>query len=203
MFENVTGVVLAGGDSSRMGHNKAAVEFNGLPLIKKTVGLFKKLFPEVIVVSRKSGKYGELGCREVCDILPQKGAMIGILTGLSASGTDYIFTAACDMPFIKEEVISLIVSKGTGYHVGLPEVSGTKHPLHALYSKKCYDLIIDFINRGDKSLIRFIESLPPETVRPVTEEEIRRVDPEAISVFNMNTPAELEFARNLLTRHDN
>lgn len=200
MFENVTGIILAGGDSLRMGHNKAAVEFNGLPLVKKTVDLFKTLFPEVIVVSRKTGKYGDLECREVCDNIPQKGAMVGILTGLTESVTDYIFTAACDMPFMKEEVISLIVSKGRDYLVCLPELSGKKHPLHALYSKRCYYSMIDFIKGGNKSLVRFIASLPPEKVRYITEEEVRKVDPEALSIFNMNTPEELEFARKFLNK---
>ena len=200
MFKNVTGVILAGGDSSRMGHNKAAVEFDGLPLVKKTVMLFKKLFPEVIVVSRITGKYGDLGCREVCDIFPQKGAIIGILTGLVNSSTEYIFTAACDMPFLQEDVISLIVLKGQRSSVCLPELSGKKHPLHALYSKKCRDPIIRFIEEGNKSIIRFVASLRAKEIKTITDEEIIRVDPEALSLFNMNTPAELEIARKLILK---
>ena len=203
MFNNVTGIILTGGESRRMGFDKGSIELAGSHLLEKTVELFKRLFPDVIVVSKEVGRFGDLGCREVKDILPAMGAMVGIVTGLKAAETDYIFTAACDMPFLNEKVISLIIDKGAGFDIAIPEVGGRSHPLHALYSKSCYNGMKACMERGERGLNRFIKSLPERSVRAVTEDEIREVDPEFLSLFNMNTPEELERAEDIVKNTSN
>lgn len=199
MYENVTGIVLFGGESKRMGKDKAAIEVGGVSLIRKTINLFKEVFPEVIAISKETGRLGDLGCKEVQDAYPGKGPMVGILTGLEESGTDYIFAAACDMPFINEKVIDLIVSNGIGHDVALPIISGKTDPLHALYSKDCFEKMLHFMENEGRSLNRFIDSLPDGSVKYVSEDEIKSVDPEALSIFNMNTPEELERAKRLIS----
>lgn len=202
MFTHITGIILAGGESTRMGQDKASIEMGGVSLVKKNVDLFRRLFGDVIVISKKTGRFGELGCREVRDSFPQQGAMIGLLTGLRESGTEYIFVTACDMPFLKEKVIELIIKKGEGFDVSLPVISGKQNPLHAIYSKRCYRKVLAFMEKEGKSLNRFINELPQDKVRIVTEKEIREIDPDALSLFNMNTPEEYEKAKEIINRLD-
>lgn len=197
-FNNIAGVILAGGESKRMGRDKATLEFSGDSLIKKTVRLFKSLFPTVIVISKETEHLKDLGCPVIEDILPDRGAMIGILTAFSHTDEEAIFVAACDMPFLNEEVISHIISEGAGFDVVLPVVAGKKHPLHALYSRASSELMSETFREGKKSLNAFIDSLAPEKVRFIDEEEIKQIDGEALSLFNMNTAEELERAKEIM-----
>lgn len=200
MFKVVTGVLLAGGESRRMGRDKAGIELDGVTTAKRTVDAFRPLFADIFAVSKTTGRFADLGCREVADIFEEMGAMVGVLTALKEAKTDYIFVAACDMPFIDRDVVELIVSRGVGFQVALPLVSGKGDPLHALYSKDCFERMLAFMKKEGKSLNRFIEGLPDDQVRYVSEDEIREVDPEALSLFNMNTPEDLEKARKLRDR---
>ncbi|MDH3975689.1 MAG: molybdenum cofactor guanylyltransferase [Deltaproteobacteria bacterium] len=198
MFDNVTGIVLAGGESRRMGQPKAAIDVEGTPLLKKSVQLFKELFPRVIAISKKTGSFGNVGCEESGDLFPGMGPMVGILTAFKITASDYLFVAACDMPFLNRKVIELIVEEGQGYDVALPKIGGKGDPLHALYSKNCYHKMLSFMEKGGRSLNRFINALHRESVRYIGEEEIKKVDPHALSLFNMNTPEELEKAKQLI-----
>jgi len=197
MHKDVTGAILTGGESRRMGRDKATLEFNGEPLVKKAVRLFGELFPHVLVVNKAPGSFGDLGCEEVADLFAERGAMVGVLTALAAAKTGYVFVAACDMPFLKRELIELILSKDRRFSVVLPRIGGKGDPLHAFYAKSCYDAMRIFMNEEGKSLNAFIGSLPPEEVGYVSEEEIRGVDPEAIALFNMNTPDDYEKAKKI------
>lgn len=198
MFENVTGIVLAGGESRRMGFPKAAIEMEGTSLLKKNVQLFKELFPRVIALSKKPGTFGHVDCEEAGDLFPGMGPMVGILTAFKITSTDYIFVAACDMPFLNQHVIELIVNQGQGYDVTLPKVGDKADPLHALFSRKCYESMHAFLKSEGRSLNRYIDTLPKEKIRYISEEEIKKIDPHALSLFNMNTPEELEKAKKLI-----
>lgn len=200
MFKKVTGVLLAGGESRRMGRDKAGIELDGVSTAKRTIDAFRPLFADMFAVSKTTGRFDDLGCREVADIFGEMGAMVGILTALGEAKTEYIFVAACDMPFIDRNVVELIVSKGIGRDVALPLISGNGDPLHAIYSKDCFERMLAFMKKEGKSLNRFIESLPEDQVRYISEDEIRAVDPEALSLFNMNTPEDLEKAKKMSDR---
>ncbi|MDT8318741.1 MAG: molybdenum cofactor guanylyltransferase [bacterium] len=200
MFKNVTGVLLAGGESRRMGRDKAGIELDGVTTAKRTIDAFRPLFADIFAVSKKTGRFADLDCREVADVFDEMGAMVGVLTALGEANTEYIFVAACDMPFIDRHVVELIVARGAGFKAALPLISGKGDPLHALYSRDCYEAMLDFMKKEGKSLNRFIESLPSDEVRYVSEDEIRAVDPGALSLFNMNTPEDLEKAKKLSDR---
>lgn len=192
IFPDVTGIILAGGESKRMGTEKALIQLSGKTLIEKTAHIFKELFPETIIISKDPGRFKMTGCRELADKSTERGAMIGLLTALEATEREFIFTAACDMPFLNAPSISLIVNSGKGFDVALPCSGGHTHPLHALYSRRCLETMTQSFERGEKSLNRFIKSLPPDRVRLISDEELSVVDPEKESLLNMNTPEELE-----------
>ena len=186
-----------------MGQDKAGIKFSGESTAKRTMDAFRPIFREIFAVSKTTGRFDDIDCLEIVDLFDERGAMVGILTALKEAKTDYIFVAACDMPFIDSDVVELIVSRGIGSKVALPLISGKGDPLHALYSKDCFEKMLSFMQKEGKGLNRFIKSLPTDQVRYISEEEIRKVDPAALSLFNMNTPDDLKKARELNKENTN
>lgn len=187
----VTGIILAGGKSSRMGRNKALLDFGGRSIIEHTADLFKSIFPEVILVTNTPEEYANLGIKIVTDIFPGKGSLGGIYTGLFHSSHDYSFIASCDMPFLRRELIEFLISLKDGYDVVVPRLKDGHEPLHAVYSKRCLKPIKSMINREDLRIIGFY---PKVSVREVPEEELAPFNPEPSSFININTPEEYETA---------
>ena len=180
----VTGIILAGGKSSRMGRNKALLDFGGRRIIERTVDLFKSIFPEVIIVTNTPEEYANLGIKTVTDIFPGKGSLGGIYTGLIHSSYDYSFIASCDMPFLRRELIEFLVGLKEGYDLVVPRLKDGHEPLHAVYSKKC-------IKKGDLRIIGFY---PEVEVREVSEEELAPYISVPSPFVNINTPEEYEEA---------
>src|SRR3990172_12713979 len=187
----VTGIILAGGKSRRMGRNKALLDFGGRSIIEHTVDLFKSIFPEVILVTNTPEEYANLGIKIVTDIFPGKGSLGGIYTGLFHSSHDYSFIASCDMPFLKRELIEFLIGLKDGYDVVVPRLKDGHEPLHAVYSKRCLKPIKSMINKGDLRIIGFY---PEVKVREVSEEELAPFNPEPSSFMNINTPEDYETA---------
>lgn len=104
-IDGVTGVILAGGSSSRMGSNKALLEVDGSPIITRTYRTLAGLFREVIIVTSSPGDYAFLPCRKVPDIYPGCGSIAGLHAALAHSSSAYSFVTACDMPFIDATII--------------------------------------------------------------------------------------------------
>src|SRR4030067_2718582 len=98
----MTGVILTGGKSSRMGQDKALLSIGGVQLIKRMLDVFGALFDEILVVTNKTGRHAGSGYREVTDIIPDCGPLGGIYTGLSSASSDRIFVAPCHLPFLRE-----------------------------------------------------------------------------------------------------
>ncbi len=187
----VTGIILAGGKSSRMGRNKALLDFGGRSIIEHTADLFKSIFPEIILVTNTPDEYVNLGIKIVTDIFPGKGSLGGIYTGLFHSSHDYSFIASCDMPFLRRELIEFLISLKDGYDVIVPRLKDGHEPLHAVYSKKCLKQIEMTMNKGDLRIIGFY---PEVRIREVSEEELAPFNPEPSSFMNINTPKEYEEA---------
>ena len=184
----VSGVVLSGGESSRMGSNKAFIEINGKRIIDRILELMQTLFPEVIVVTNTPLDYVDLNARIVTDIVPGKGSLGGIYTGLFYSSYPYSVVVACDMPFLKKEVIESLLTKRDRYDVVIPHLSDGFHPLHAVYSRRCLTFIEHLIEVDDLKIIHFFNRIK---VRAVKEEEILQLDPKLASFVNINTPEDL------------
>lgn len=187
---DVTGIILAGGKSSRMGQNKALLDFGGRSIIEHTVDLFKPLFQEVIIVTNSPSEYENLDVRIVTDIFPGKGSLGGIYTGLFYSSNKYSFIASCDMPFLKGDLIEFLVSLRDNYDVIVPCPKSGREPIHAVYSKRCLKPIETLIEKGDLRIIGFY---PEVNVREVSEEEFAPFNPE-LSFMNVNTSEEYEEA---------
>ncbi len=187
----MTGIVLAGGKSSRMGLNKAFIEFGGKRLIEATVERLAGLFPEVLIIANDLEPYAYMGVRVIPDLIPNSGSLGGIYTGLSAATHPMGFFVACDMPFLNPALIALVVREAEGSDVAVPRVEGELQPMHAVYAKSCLPFIKEAIDLGMLKIARFF---PKVKVKIIEEPALRAVDPHLLGLMNVNTPLELEKA---------
>ena len=189
----VTGVILAGGVSSRMGSNKALLPHKGGRFIESIYRELSEIFPEVILVTNTPEQYGFLPCRKVPDLFQGMGALAGIHAGLAQSSNPAVFTVACDMPHLDPWLIRHIANRAVGCDVVLPRSNSGFEPLHALYREGCLPVMEDCLKRGER---RIVSILPQLRVREIAAAEVARFDPGFDSFSNINTPQEYYDLRN-------
>jgi len=184
----VSGIVLAGGHSSRLGMDKSFVNANGQPLIEHIVAKLTKLSDDVIIVTNSPENYNHLEAKLVGDIYPGKVALGGIYSGLRAATNAHSLVVACDMPFLDLNLLRYMILLACGHDVVIPRIGGFLEPLHAIYSKSCLEPIDHLLARGGLKIIDFF---PEVRVRYVEESEVDIFDPQHLSFFNVNTPSDL------------
>lgn len=187
IISDMTAVILAGGNSTRMKSNKALLPYRGERFIERIHRQMASLFPEVIVVTNTPEPYRSLSFRTVSDIHPGKCTLAGIHAGLVHSASRYIFVVACDMPDLNEILIRHIASRAGHGDVVIPESNGGLEPLHAVYGKGCLAVIEENLASENKKVVACLERLK---VTVVSQEEIARIDPKFLSFRNINTPEE-------------
>ena len=189
----VTGVILAGGASSRMGSNKALLPHKGGRFIESIYRELSEIFPEVVLVTNTPEQYQFLPCRKVPDLFEGMGALAGIHAGLAQSSNPAVFTVACDMPHLDPGLIRHIASRGAGCDLVLPRSSNGYEPLHALYNEGCLPAMEACLKEGAR---RIISILPLLRVREIEAAEVAGFDPSFDSFSNINTPQEYYELRN-------
>ncbi len=171
-----------------MGQNKAFIKVEGVPIINRICALFKELFEEVIIVTNETELFKNLDLKIYADILPNKGALGGLYTGIYFSKFNYSFCVACDMPFINKSLVQYLAQNIDGEDVIVPRTKDGLQPLHGLYSKNCLHPIKSVIDQGKYKIIDFYSKVK---VRIVEENEFISLDPSKGSFINVNTPDEL------------
>jgi molybdopterin-guanine dinucleotide biosynthesis protein A len=192
MARGVSGVILAGGASRRMGRNKALLELEGRPLIALIVERLRPVVDEVIVVADDTACYAPFADRCVPDVYRGVGTLGGIHAGLEAARHELVLVVACDMPFLKREVLDWFVAAAGGDGGREADLVILKHeagvePLHAVYRKSCLPAIEATIRSGERCAFAFYDQI---RVRYVAPAEIAALDPELESFRNVNTPAQ-------------
>jgi len=197
---SVSGILLAGGESRRMGGvNKALLDVGGSRIIERAASVLCRLFPEVLVITNSPDDFQFLGLPMLKDLMPGNGSLGGLYTGLSACKGDYGFLAACDMPFLSADVIRHMVNMVEGFDVVAPRISGWLEPLHAIYSHNCLPYIEGLLQHGDLKILNFFDKVK---VREVPEEDLRPFDSELRFSMNLNTPEDLRRARDYIGAHE-
>ena len=187
----LTVVIQAGGQSSRMGEDKALKPFLGRPLIQRVIDRMVPLADEIIVTTNQPAGYGFLNpVRLVPDLKPGRGALGGLYTAVASASSALAAVVACDMPFasprlfeaacrlmLEEGADVVIARKGEGYE-----------PLHALYRRETCLPAIEAAILADQWKV--ISWFPQVKVRVLTADEIRSCDPSGLCFWNLNTPEE-------------
>ena len=193
--EGVSGIVLAGGQSRRLGRDKAVELLGGQPMIRRVLERVAGLTSENIVVVADEARGTTLPLLEdtmvAVDVHPGMGSLGGIFSGLAAAGNEWAIVAACDMPFLNADLLGYLLSLREGADVVAPVVAGRPEPTHALYSRECLPFIEERLRAEELKITGFYGRV---RVRYVEERDILRFDPELLSFFNVNSPQDLERA---------
>ncbi|PKM77043.1 MAG: molybdenum cofactor guanylyltransferase [Firmicutes bacterium HGW-Firmicutes-15] len=154
-----SGVILAGGKSSRMKFNKAFAEIDGRLVINIIIDKFAGLFEETIIISNEPELYCGLGPVVYTDIYPRMGPVSGIHSGLYHARHDQSFILGCDVPFMNMELVEYMFSQLGDYDSVVPEIDTYLQPLSAVYSKKCLPVLTNCLENNKVKLIRIFEEL--------------------------------------------
>jgi molybdopterin-guanine dinucleotide biosynthesis protein A len=207
----VSGIVLAGGKSRRMGRDKALLEFDGAPLIARVLARVRAVCAQVLVVADDVEAYARFGAPVIPDVYPGKGSLGGIFSGVYAARAEYALVVACDLPFLNEALLRYLISLAPHNDIVIPRAhapigrakSATRYDqldvkasglqaTHAIYSKRCLEPMRARLLANDLRIINFFDEV---RVRVVEPDEVARFDPQGWTFFNVNTPEDLHIAQ--------
>ena len=186
-------IVLAGGDSRRMGSPKATLPFGGTTLLGAVVEALRPVFRQVLVVTRDKAPLSGLDVEILEDDRPLQGPLVGLARGLSHSGAPWCFVAACDMPFLQTEVIRKMATHLRGCDAVVPEYNGHLQTLHAFYSSGCLSIAEDLLGQGITSMKALLSRC---RVTKLTEGHFASVPVEVRSFRDLDTDEEYRAAFN-------
>jgi len=186
-------ILLSGGDGARLGGaEKAFLDLGGETLLARKLTVLRELFENVIIATNAPERYRGAGALVVADDEEGKGPLMGIYCGLRASGAAHCFVTASDTPFLLPAVAEHLAAHAEGFDAVVPVWQGRAEPLCAVYSSRCIPAIAA---RGGAGRVRsFFDDV---RVHYAGQEELERLDPEGLSFFNINTPADYESAKEL------
>ncbi|HXU89861.1 MAG TPA: molybdenum cofactor guanylyltransferase [Methylomirabilota bacterium] len=192
----VTGVIQAGGRSTRMGGEpKALLELGGKRIIERVIDAVGSVLDDLLVVTNTPERYAFLGLPMVPDAFPEGGALGGIYTGLRAAGGEAAFTVACDMPFLHPAIVRMVVERARDGDVVIPRTGDQLETMHAVYGKRCLGPMEARLRAGALKIVGFF---PDVHVVELEAAGIARHRAPEIAFMNVNTPAELARARALV-----
>lgn len=187
LAKDITGVILVGGKSSRMGKDKAFLVVEGKPLFRRVLDLFRESFARVVLVGNRGERFAEYAVTILPDLIPGS-SLGGVYTGLVGAGTEWIFVSSCDLPYPSAKVLRHLCSLKEGFDAVVPSTPQGYEPLFALYSKRCIEPIKALLDSGECCAYAYY---PQIRVRHVLPEELAPFDPKGIAFLNLNTPEEL------------
>jgi molybdopterin-guanine dinucleotide biosynthesis protein A len=196
-----SGIILAGGQSLRLGYNKFLEIVGSKSLLEGVISCVASLSSEIIVVATEEQvipqftDYPDL--QVVTDIYPGKGPLGGIYTGLKTSASPCNLVVAADMPFLSHALLDYMLGLVDGVDLVAPRVGGQVEPLHAVYMRSCLNAIERMMKEGELGVHKLFSRV---NVRYVEADEIERFDPEQRSFFNVNTEGDLQIARTIASR---
>ncbi|MCB0209245.1 MAG: molybdenum cofactor guanylyltransferase [Anaerolineae bacterium] len=182
--------VLAGGQSKRMGQDKAFLEVGGKPVIERVLECVQPLTDDVFISTNTSDRYQQYGLRMVNDIYPDKAALGGLFTAIHEARHPHVLVVACDMPFLNADLLQYLINLADSADVVAPVINPPQpETMHAVYSKACLAPIEARLLKNRLKIIGFFDEV---TVRYIERPAIEKFDPHLYAFVNMNTPEEWE-----------
>lgn len=192
---HVSGVILAGGQSRRMGGSpKALLPFDGRPLIQHVAETLEAVLPDCLVVTNTPELYAFLGLPMVPDVFPGRGSLGGIYSGLRAAPGEAALCVACDMPFLEPVLVRYLAARAGEADVVVPEAGGELQTLCAVYGRACLGPMERRLRAGQLKITGFFDEV---RVLRVGDADLGPIQSAAVAFFNVNTPEDLARARAL------
>lgn len=179
---DITGVILCGGRSSRFGENKALAPIRGEPMVKQVLEVMESVFAPLLMVTNRPEEYAAFNIAVVSDLVPDQGPMGGIVTAFHHSSNDRLFVVGCDMPVLDPSVIRKLIEADERFDAVVPVHDGRGEYLMALYSRTIFDPMREALNRGERSIRKFLSERP----------NIRWIPLAGNSAYNVNTRDDLQ-----------
>ena len=194
-----TGVILSGGLAKRFdGREKALLHIGRDRIIDKIYSIFKDLFDDIILVTNTPLQFTEWDLNIVTDLFDIRSSLTGIHAGLFYASHPYVFFSACDAPFLKKEVVETVLDGiDDRIDIVMPETAAGREPLCAAYSRRCLNIAEQHL-RQQKLKIQL--AFRKCRIKTISEKKLRQKDPDLISFFNINTPQDLERAREMVLK---
>ncbi|MBK7181642.1 MAG: molybdenum cofactor guanylyltransferase [Bacteroidetes bacterium] len=164
-MRRITGIILAGGKSSRMGTDKGVVELNNKKIIQYVVDVLNEVVSDLIIIANNRN-YDYLGCRIYNDLIKEVGPLGGIYTGLYYSETEYNLIVSCDTPYLKKEILNTLIdaiSQGD-YDLIIAKENNSIHPLCAIYSKRMMKKLETYISKNELKLKEIVKDFKTKTI---------------------------------------
>ena len=184
----MSGLVLAGGASRRMGRDKAQIVLGGEPLVMRAVRLLTQVCTDVVVASGDGHRLDHLGLPQVADAVPDAGPLGGIAAGLEAAHHGLVAVVAVDMPAASPAVLTLLAGLWKGEAAVVPVVQDRWEPLHAVWARSAAPGIMACLQAGDRKVRRVLANLG---VRLVEEGEWAAAESTGTFAANLNVPMDL------------
>ena len=186
LMPEITGVVLVGGKSRRMGRDKAFLEVDGKTISARVLEVFRDSFARVVLVGNREERFAGYGLPVVPDSYPGS-SLGGLYTGLQEAQTPYVFVSSCDLPFPNAQVLRHLCSLKGEFDAVVPKTPFGYEPLFALYSKSCLEPIKALLDKGEFCAYAYYHQIK---VRYVLPEELLHLDRDGRAFLNVNTPEE-------------
>jgi molybdopterin-guanine dinucleotide biosynthesis protein A len=187
MIKDSIAVIMAGGESRRMGQDKANLLLGDRTLLQSVAATLQSMFGNVIISVRQ--RRPEIDLPQICDDPAHNGPLAGLAAALESAMSPWIFAVACDMPFITPAVIEYLALQRADCQAVVPMVGGYPQPLAAFYAKSCLDEVRTCLQGDGKHSFRAL--LDKIQVCYVSEEQMRAVDPHLRSFFDLDTPQDV------------
>jgi molybdopterin-guanine dinucleotide biosynthesis protein A len=204
----LTVCIQAGGESSRMGEDKALKTFLGRPLIQRVIERLSPIADEMIVTTNHPEDYSFLNLRLIPDLKPGRGALGGLYTAIASASNPIVAVVACDMPFASaaffgaasklmvQEEADVVIAREAPRAERAGKSEGYE-PLHAVYRREtCLPAIEAAIDADQWKVIAWFSEVK---VRVLTPDESQQFDPTGLAFWNVNTPEEFSKAEQLAT----
>jgi molybdopterin-guanine dinucleotide biosynthesis protein A len=183
-IDNTTGVLLAGGKSLRMGHDKARIEIEGRFLLSRSLDLLRHSFATVLIAGDRPD-LAQPDIPAIPDIYPGS-ALGGLYTGLRSAKTEWIFVAPCDMPYPDAQILELLVKHRNGFDAVVPRTPKGYEPVFALYHKNCLPQMEAMLRQGQYRIYDFYQRI---NIHYLDWQQMP--DDWELSLLNINTPEQL------------
>lgn len=189
------GAILAGGENTRMPYIKGLLRIGGLTIMERNLGILKDVFGKVVISTNSPEIYFPFGVPMIGDIINERGPMTGIYSLLVSTGADAVFVIACDMPFVRRELIEYMkdrfedLSLYNEIDAMVPRYRGGVEPLMGIYASSIAGRFEESLKDGEKGLYAFLRKANTSYIE---DYEIKDIDPEGISFVNINTLEDYE-----------